>query len=57
MFVEGLHVYYMLVKVFDTARSPMWRYYAVGYAAPAVVVVVSVAVVEITGAHGYGTEQ
>ncbi len=57
MFVEGLHVYYMLVKVFDTARSPMWRYYAVGYAAPAVVVAVSVAVVEITGAHGYGTEQ
>ncbi len=57
MFVEGLHVYYMLVKVFDSARSPMWRYYAIGYGAPAAIVVVGVVVVEATGAHGYGTEE
>ena len=44
-------------QVFDTVRSPMWKYMAVGYGVPAAVVVVSVVVVEATGTHGYGTEQ
>ena len=44
------------LQVFDSARSPMWKYYILGYAVPAAIVIVSVIIVETTNSHGYGTE-
>ena len=35
----------------------MWIYYLVGYAAPALIVILSVAIVEGSGIGGYGTER
>ena len=34
----------------------MWKFYAIGYGAPALIVFISVLVSETTGRHGYGTE-
>ena len=56
MFVEGIHVYLMLVKVFDTGRSMMLYFYLIGYGSPAVIVVISIIAVEAAGTHGYGTD-
>jgi hypothetical protein len=42
--------------VFDSARSPIWAYYLVGYGAPAALVILCVIIVESTGTHGYGTD-
>eukprot|EP00094_Tigriopus_californicus_P008336 TCALIF_08032-PA protein Name:"Similar to LPHN3 Latrophilin-3 (Homo sapiens)" AED:0.08 eAED:0.08 QI:221/0.8/0.83/1/1/1/6/104/262 len=57
MFVEGVHVYFMLVKVFTLEKSPVWIYYLVGYGTPAIIVILSVIIVEATGSHGYGTDK
>ena len=56
MLVEGIDVYLMLVKVFDTGRSMVTYFYAIGYGSPALIVVLSVIIVEASGRHGYGTE-
>ena len=45
----------MLVKVFDTGRSMVTYFYVIGYGGPAVIVVLSVIIVEASGTHGYGT--
>ena len=55
MLVEGIDVYLMLVKVFDTGRSMVTYFYVIGYGGPAVIVVLSVIIVEASGTHGYGT--
>ncbi|XP_069970972.1 latrophilin-like protein LAT-2 [Penaeus vannamei] len=52
MGVEGVNVYFLVVKVFLTARSPLRYYTVVGYTAPALVVAISAAV----DSGGYGTE-
>lgn len=56
MFVEGIHVYLMLVKVFDTGQSMLVYFYAIGYGAPAFIVILSAIIVEASGTHGFGTE-
>jgi hypothetical protein len=56
MLVEGIHVYLMLVKVFDTGRSMMGYFYLIGYGGPAFIVVLSIIIVEANGTHGYGTD-
>ena len=56
MLVEGIDVYLMLVKVFDTGRSMTVYFYAIGYGAPAFIVILSVIIVEASGSHGYGTD-
>ena len=53
--VQGIDVYLMLVKVFDTGRSMVTYFYVIGYGGPAVIVVLSVILVEASGTHGYGT--
>lgn len=56
MLVEGIDVYLMLVKVFDTGRSMVVYFYAIGYGAPALIVLLSVIIVEASGTHGYGSQ-
>lgn len=56
MLVEGIDVYLMLVKVFDTGKSMSLYFYLLGYGAPAIIVILSVIIVEANGTHGYGTE-
>ncbi|XP_037799469.1 latrophilin-like protein LAT-2, partial [Penaeus monodon] len=52
MGVEGVNVYFLVVKVFLTARSPLRYYTVVAYTTPALVVTISAAV----DSEGYGTE-
>ena len=47
----------LLFQVFDTGKSMMWKFYAIGYGAPAFVVFISVLVSETTNIHGYGSER
>ncbi|XP_053395247.1 adhesion G protein-coupled receptor L4-like isoform X2 [Mercenaria mercenaria] len=53
MFVEGIHIVFMLVQVFDAARSRLKYYYMIGYGAPLLVVGISALVYY----EGYGTEK
>ena len=56
MLIEGIDVYFMLVKVFDTGRSLVLYFYAIGYGLPAFIVILSIIIVEASGTHGYGTD-
>ncbi|XP_060590679.1 adhesion G protein-coupled receptor L2-like [Ruditapes philippinarum] len=53
MFVEGIQILFMLVQVFDAAKSRLRYYYAIGYGAPLLVVGISALVYY----EGYGTER
>ncbi|KAL4236327.1 hypothetical protein ACF0H5_004714 [Mactra antiquata] len=53
MFVEGIHILFMLVQVFDAAKSRLRYYYCIGYGAPLFVVGVSALVYH----EGYGTQR
>ncbi|XP_060577723.1 adhesion G protein-coupled receptor L1-like isoform X3 [Ruditapes philippinarum] len=53
MFVEGIHILFMLVQVFDGAKSRLRYYYAIGYGVPLITVAVSALVYY----QGYGTEK
>ncbi|KAH3734239.1 hypothetical protein DPMN_040678, partial [Dreissena polymorpha] len=51
MFVEGIHILFMLVKVFDAAKSRLKYYYLLGYGVPTLIVGVSA----LVRYEGYGT--
>ncbi|XP_053395243.1 adhesion G protein-coupled receptor L4-like isoform X2 [Mercenaria mercenaria] len=53
MFVEGIHILFMLVQVFDAAKSRLRYYYVIGYGAPLLVIGISALVYY----EGYGTER
>ncbi|XP_052777119.1 adhesion G protein-coupled receptor L1-like isoform X1 [Mya arenaria] len=53
MFLEGIHILFMLVQVFDAARSRVKYYYLVGYGFPLLIVGISALVYH----DGYGTEK
>ncbi|KAK3577482.1 hypothetical protein CHS0354_026429 [Potamilus streckersoni] len=53
MFVEGVHILFMLVQVFDSAKSRLKYYYLLGYGIPLVIVGVSAAIKY----NGYGTDK
>ncbi|XP_060590681.1 adhesion G protein-coupled receptor L3-like isoform X2 [Ruditapes philippinarum] len=53
MFVEGIHIVFMLVQVFDAARSRLKYYYIIGYGAPLLVIAISTLVYY----EGYGTDK
>ncbi|XP_042876925.1 latrophilin-like protein LAT-2 [Penaeus japonicus] len=52
MGVEGVNVYFLVVKVFLTARSPLRYYTVIAYSVPALIVAISAGV----DYEGYGTE-
>ncbi|KAG7156911.1 Adhesion G protein-coupled receptor L3-like 4, partial [Homarus americanus] len=52
MGVEGVNVYFLLVRVFQTSRSPLRYYLASGYGLPALIVAISAGV----RYNGYGTK-
>ncbi|XP_023245085.1 adhesion G protein-coupled receptor L3-like [Copidosoma floridanum] len=52
MFIEGLQLYFMLIKVFETGRSRMRWYYLFAYGMPLMVVAIACAL----NPRGYGTE-
>ncbi|XP_055884325.1 adhesion G protein-coupled receptor L4-like isoform X3 [Biomphalaria glabrata] len=52
MFLEGLHIIFMLVQVFDASRSRLPYYYFAGYGVPLIVVSASC----LFYYEGYGTE-
>lgn len=49
--------FYLRMQVFDTGKSMMWKFYIIGYGAPAVIVLLSALIVETSGTHGYGTDE
>ncbi|KAH3734241.1 hypothetical protein DPMN_040680 [Dreissena polymorpha] len=51
MFVEGIHILFMLVQVFDAAKSRMKYYYLLGYGVPTLIVGISA----LVRYEGYGT--
>uniref|UniRef100_T1IXT1 Uncharacterized protein n=1 Tax=Strigamia maritima TaxID=126957 RepID=T1IXT1_STRMM len=51
--LEGVHIYVMLVKVFDTAEQKIWLYYLAGYGLPALTVAISA----FCKPSGYGTDK
>ncbi|BFY99738.1 hypothetical protein BsWGS_02778 [Bradybaena similaris] len=53
MFIEGLHIIFMLVQVFDASRSRLPYYYLTGYGVPLAVVGASC----LFYYKGYGTEK
>ncbi|XP_076332617.1 adhesion G protein-coupled receptor L3-like isoform X3 [Tachypleus tridentatus] len=53
MFLEGFHLYIMLVEVLESEQSRMKCFYLVGYGVPAIVVLISAAV----DSQSYGTDQ
>ncbi|WAR24923.1 AGRL2-like protein [Mya arenaria] len=53
MLLEGIHILFMLVQVFDAARSRVKYYYLVGYGFPLLIVGISALVYH----DGYGTEK
>ncbi|XP_045157871.2 adhesion G protein-coupled receptor L4-like isoform X2 [Mercenaria mercenaria] len=53
MFVEGIHILFMLVQVFDAAKSRLRYYYIIGYGVPLITVGVSALIYY----DGYGTER
>ncbi|KAL3868657.1 hypothetical protein ACJMK2_041435 [Sinanodonta woodiana] len=53
MFVEGIHILFMLVQVFDSAKSRLKYYYLLGYGIPLIIVGVSAAI----NYNGYGTDK
>ncbi|XP_052777060.1 adhesion G protein-coupled receptor L4-like isoform X2 [Mya arenaria] len=53
MLLEGIHILFMLVQVFDAARSRVKYYYLVGYGFPLLIVGISAIVYH----DGYGTEK
>ena len=42
---------------FETGRSMLLYFYAIGYGGPAFIVLISVISVEASGSHGYGTQR
>ena len=42
---------------FETGRSMLLYFYAIGYGGPAFIVLISVISVEASGSHGYGTQK
>ncbi|XP_023245084.1 adhesion G protein-coupled receptor L3 [Copidosoma floridanum] len=52
MFIEGLQLYFMLIKVFETGISRMRWYYLFAYGMPLMVVAIACAL----NPRGYGTE-
>ncbi|XP_064455758.1 adhesion G protein-coupled receptor L3-like isoform X2 [Ornithodoros turicata] len=53
MLLEGFHITFLLVKVFNTSRQRPLRYYAFGYGLPLIIV----ATTALIRPHGYGTSQ
>ncbi|GFN80119.1 adhesion g protein-coupled receptor l3 [Plakobranchus ocellatus] len=53
MFLEGVHIIFMLVQVFDASRSRLPYYYIAGYGIPTVIVGVSLLFFH----EGYGTDK
>ncbi|BFZ16751.1 hypothetical protein BsWGS_19790 [Bradybaena similaris] len=53
MFIEGLHIIFMLVQVFDASRSRLPYYYLAGYGVPLAVVGASC----LINYKGYGTDR
>ncbi|CAL1535432.1 unnamed protein product [Lymnaea stagnalis] len=53
MFLEGLHIIFMLVQVFDSSRSRVPYYYLTGYGVPLIIVSASC----LFNYRGYGTEK
>ncbi|CAG5127495.1 unnamed protein product, partial [Candidula unifasciata] len=53
MFIEGLHIIFMLVQVFDASRSRLPYYYLAGYGVPLAVVGTSA----LINYKGYGTDK
>ncbi|XP_037075403.1 adhesion G protein-coupled receptor L4-like [Pollicipes pollicipes] len=53
MCIEGVQIYLLLYKVFDSGRSYMRYFYGLGYGVPALIVTISVA---STKGVGYGTD-
>ncbi|XP_052239098.1 adhesion G protein-coupled receptor L1-like isoform X3 [Dreissena polymorpha] len=51
MFVEGIHILFMLVQVFDAAKSRIKYYYLLGYGVPTLIVGISA----LVRYEGYGT--
>ncbi|XP_076356026.1 adhesion G protein-coupled receptor L1-like isoform X2 [Tachypleus tridentatus] len=52
MFLEGFHLYIMLVDVFESEKSRVKWFYLLGYGVPALIVCISAAV----DSHSYGTD-
>lgn len=53
MFVEGIHIIFMLIQVFEAAKSRLPYYYITGYGIPTVIVGASLVFYH----EGYGTEK
>jgi hypothetical protein len=53
MLLEGYQLYLMLIKVFEANRTRMLYYYAIGYLAPALIVLITYAL----KSNDYGTDK